>query len=72
MRGKQEWYPVKPEFRCPQHGVVEPTQVTEEVREFKNCTMTVVHMECPICGRRVSRDDPEWKELREQWAGEQG
>lgn len=49
MIGKQEWYPVRPEFRCQQHGVVEPTQVTEEVREFKNCTMTVVRMQCPIC-----------------------
>ena len=65
MVGKQEWYPGKPEFRCQQHSIVEPTQVTEEVREFKNCIMTVVNMRCPICGRRVARDDLEWQELRE-------
>lgn len=65
MVDEQKWYPVKPEFRCEIHGVVEPKQVAEDVREFKNCTMTVVRMECPLCGQRVARDDPEWKELRE-------
>jgi hypothetical protein len=48
---------------------VEPREVGEEIREFKNCRMTIVRMECPLCGRVVARDDPEWKELRQLWAG---
>jgi hypothetical protein len=50
---------------------VEPRQVAEETREFKNCRMTIVRMECPMCGRVLSRDDPEWKELRELWANQE-
>jgi hypothetical protein len=65
MKRGQKWYPVKPEFKCARHGVVEPRQIPEDVREFGNCTMTVVRMECPICGSMVARDDPQWKELRE-------
>ena len=60
----QRWYPTKPEFRCEEHGVVEPKQVVEEVRQLKNCRITIVRMECPLCGRWLARDDPEWKELR--------
>jgi hypothetical protein len=65
MSSRQKWYPNKPEFVCSNHGPVEPRQVVERVQEFSNCTMSVVRMECPVCGQAVSRIDPEWKELRE-------
>jgi len=52
-------------FRCPSHGTVEPKQTPEKVLQFKGCEMTVVRMECPFCGQRVAREEPEWKEMRE-------
>lgn len=68
---QQQWRPSQPEFICDEHGIVEPRQVAEETREFKNCRMTIVRMECPMCGRVLSRDYPEWKELRELWANQE-
>ena len=29
MIDEQKWYPVKPQFRCEIHGIVEPKQVEE-------------------------------------------
>jgi len=36
-----------------------------KVIEFKNVRVTRVRMECPICGRVLIREDPQWKESRE-------
>ena len=66
--GQQQWRPTRPEFICQEHGIVEPSEVPEEIREFKNCRMTIVRMERAVCGRMLARDDPEWKELRRLWA----
>jgi len=56
---------MKSRFKCQQHGIVEPKQVPEKVLEFKNSRMTIVRMECPLCGCRLIREDPKWQELRE-------
>jgi len=56
---------MKAEFRCEIHGKVEPRQVPEKRLEFKSCTLTVLRPVCPICGRELVREDPQWKELKD-------
>ncbi len=56
---------MKSEFRCEVHGLVEPQQVPEKILEFKSCTLTVLRPVCPLCGRELVREDPQWKELKD-------
>ncbi|MFP3976167.1 MAG: hypothetical protein ACLFVK_08100 [Dehalococcoidia bacterium] len=51
-------------YRCHEHGIVEARQVAEEVRELGDCKVTILRMECPICGRRLIKDDPQSMELK--------
>ena len=56
---------MKSEFRCEIHGKVEPQQVPERELKFKNCKLTVLRPVCPLCGRELVREDPQWKELKD-------
>ena len=53
--GQEESRRRPPDFICEEQGIVQPRQVADEIREFKNCRMTVVRMECPTCGTKMFR-----------------
>jgi len=49
--------------------VEEPRMTPERTVELGDARLTIARPECPLCGRPLVREDPQWRELRELYKG---